>query len=380
METVKASRVAVIGAGSSGQAIAAFLAVNGYEVSIWNRDDAAEVEQWMRPIAEAGGLQAEGLVEGFAPIERATTDIAEAIADADVILVNTTIDAYRSIGQQLAPRLSSSQVLILMSSGTLGSLDVLAGLADGGFTDELLLGQTSTTVFGSRSLGDGAVSVRGRKTGVEISSVPSGRADDLVALLPEFEFIALDDVLRSEFDTMGPALHAVPMVLNAGRVESGDSFLHYTEGITPSIAAAIDTFDQERIAIAEAFGCKATTVHDYLRNTVRAPDGTLYESINGCVMYQKTLSADQLDHRFLWEDTCGAVPLLALAEVANVPVPLTDAIVALSSALLGRAFRSEGRTGERLGLIGMSPDDVRALFYDADALSSWRTRLASATA
>jgi opine dehydrogenase len=380
MADTKARTVAVLGAGSSGHAIAGFLALAGYQVKIWNRDDEAEVSRWLKPIADRGGIEVQGIMEGFAPIQEATTDMGSAVADADVILVNTTTDAYQAVGSQLAPHISSSQPVILMAAGTLGSIDLWQGLAAGGFTDDLLVGETSTTVFGSKASAPATVQIGGRKDGVEIASLPAGQADRFVQLLPEFSFTAIDDVLRSGFNNVGPALHVVPMVLNSGWTEAqGGKFLYYADGITPSIAAVIEQYDEERLAVARAFGYEATSISDYLTQTVGAPAGTVYESINGCTMYATTPSPTALDHRFLWEDAmAGSVPFLSLAKIAGVPAPIGDALVTTAGALLGRDLRSAGRTISNLSLEGLSVDALKELVRDEAAFSAWKQKAATA--
>lgn len=382
MATTKAQTVAVIGAGSSGQAVAGFLALSGYRVKLWNRDAEGEAEKWLKPIIDRGALEVQGIIEGTAQFEDVTCDIAASVSGADVILVNTTTDAYQSIGRLLAPHISPAQSLILMASGTLGAFDLWQGLAAGGYTGDLLIGETSTTVFGSRASAPATVHIGGRKEGVEIASLPSGNAEMFDALLPEFCFAAGDDILQAGFNNTGPVLHVVPMVLNAGRVESqGGKFLYYGEGITPTIAGVMEQFDAERLAVARAFGYEAISLSDYLTRTVRAPAGSVYESIQGCEMYAGIRSPAALDHRFLWEDAlAGAVPLLSLAEIANVPAPVTDALVTLASALLGRDFRADGRTVRNLSLDGLGVQALKGLARDPAAFSAWKERIPSAVA
>jgi opine dehydrogenase len=379
MEETKAHTVAVIGAGSSGQAIAGFLGLSGYRVKLWNRDDAGEVSRWLKPISDRGGLEVQGVIEGIAPIHEVTSDIGAAVSDADVILVNTTTDAYQSIGRQLAPHISNSQSIILMASGTLGSIDMWQGLAAGGFTGDLLVGETATTVFGSRAIAPATVSIAGKKDRVEIVSLPGGQESRFDALLPEFSFVAAEDVLSSGFNNTGPALHVVPMVLNSGWVEAqGGKFLYYSEGVTPSLAAVMEQVDEERMAIGRAFGYESTSLSDYLTQSVGAPAGSLYESIHGTAMYAKMPSPESLDHRFLWEDAlAGVVPLLALAEIANVPAPLLRALETMSSALLGRDFRADGRTARNLSLEGFTITTMKELVRDESAFRAWKQAAAS---
>lgn len=63
-------RVAVIGAGNVGSALAIHLSLGGHEVRLCTRS-----EQRLRPIREGGGLTATGAVQGSAPIALLTTSL-----------------------------------------------------------------------------------------------------------------------------------------------------------------------------------------------------------------------------------------------------------------------------------------------------------------
>lgn len=366
--------VAVIGAGSSGQAIAAYLGIEGYQVQLWNRDEQSEVEKWLKPIAEAGQLEAAGKIEGTAPIALATTDLGPVVRDADVVIVNTTADAYHDVGLGLAPFINEHQLVLLMSAGTLGAFHLWSGLREGGYTDDLLVGETSTTVFASRNSGPASVHVAGRKAGVEVATLPSGRGEEFAQLLPEFDFVPAGDALSSGFNNMGPSLHAVPLTLTAGWIERhGGEYLHYADGISPSVATVIENFDAERVTVADAYDRRATPVHEYLITTVGAPEGSLYESIHNCAMYATATSVDTLDHRYMWEEILtGVIPVIALADKASVDVPLHRSIATLASALLGRDFWSEGRTAQRVGIDALDVAQLQSLVGSGAELEEWR--------
>lgn len=90
-------------------------------------------------------------------------------------------------------------------------------------------------------------------------------------------------------------------------------------------------------------------------------------------MYAQTTSPEHLDHRFLWEDTvAGVVPLLTLAEIAKVPAPISNALVTMSSALLGRNFRTTGRTARNLSLENLTVKTMKDLVQGDVAFSTWK--------
>ena len=373
--------VAVLGAGSTGQATAGYLAMSGRRVRLWNRA-APEARRLLDPIAQRGAVTLRGAVDGVAPLDQTGTDLESAVAGADLIIVATTANAHRPLGQHLAKVVDPAQPILIVSGGTFGAFDLWRGLVDGGRTEDLLVAETSTTPMGSQAAGDGVVQVSGEKRRVEIASLPGGRADAFVQGLPEIPLVAAPDVLETGLGNVGPSLHLVPMVLNAGWIEArGGTFRYYRDAITQRIADVADRVDVERLAIATALGKHLTPLGDYLVSGVGAPAGTLYQSINGCEMYGAVMAPDRLNHRFLWEDTvAGALPMVTLGQLTGVPTPTLSALVTLAGALLGRDFREDGRTAANLGLEGADVESIRNLVSDSASFDHWRNKLATRTA
>jgi glycerol-3-phosphate dehydrogenase (NAD(P)+) len=107
------SRIAIIGAGSWGTALALSLArQNRHTLTLWAHSPAH---------AEELAAQRENLryLPGF-PIPadiRITASLTEAITEADIILCVTPSQALRSIMEQIAPALTPNQVLFSASKG-----------------------------------------------------------------------------------------------------------------------------------------------------------------------------------------------------------------------------------------------------------------------
>ena len=69
--------VAIVGTGIGGTEMAGYLGVEGGRVRVHDVRPEA-----VGGIRERGGLEVSGIVTGFARIERATTDLAEAVEGA----------------------------------------------------------------------------------------------------------------------------------------------------------------------------------------------------------------------------------------------------------------------------------------------------------
>ena len=84
---------AVIGGGNGGQSLSGHLALMGFAVRLYDI-----FPQTIEAIRSAGGIQVDGVVNGFGKIELATTDIAQAIVGADIVM--RKLDKYAEfIGQ-----------------------------------------------------------------------------------------------------------------------------------------------------------------------------------------------------------------------------------------------------------------------------------------
>ena len=78
----------------------------------------------LKDIRDRGGIEVDGLFQGFAAIEMATPELAPAVDGADIIVVCTGSNAHAEVARLLAPRLRDGQTILLVQGGTGGSLVV----------------------------------------------------------------------------------------------------------------------------------------------------------------------------------------------------------------------------------------------------------------
>ena len=107
------SRIAVLGAGAWGTALAISLARRGgHQICLW-----AHSPEHARQLAETGE-NARYLPGYILPADvEITPTITDAIADAEIILCVTPSQALRSIMKQIAPHLTPAQILLSASKG-----------------------------------------------------------------------------------------------------------------------------------------------------------------------------------------------------------------------------------------------------------------------
>ena len=98
-------RICVLGAGHGGMAMAGHLAMAGYKVNLYNRS-----EERLEPVRLMGGIELSGEIEGFGPINLATSNIAEAIQDAEILMVVVPANGHAFIAEQAAPTCATGSI------------------------------------------------------------------------------------------------------------------------------------------------------------------------------------------------------------------------------------------------------------------------------
>jgi opine dehydrogenase len=344
--------VAIVGTGVGGTEMAGYLGFHGARVRVHDVRPAA-----VDGIRARGGLDVSGIASGFAPVERATTDLAEAVEGAALIAITTLSNDHRTVARQLAPLLRDGQVVCLIPGCVGGALEFRRALAAGGCRATVQLGEMDNFPFTGAVLGPAAVRVASLKRQLRVAALPAADGAAVVevvrrALPPA---TAARNVLETGLATMNPVLHVPGMLGNQGRLDAGERFQFYGAGITPSVARVVAALDAERVALARAFGVDVPTVYGWLARTYGLEGPELYPLIQRlhAEVFKDSPAPAALDARYVTEDVpYGLVPLAELGRLAGVPTPVAHALTVLASAALGRDFAGEGRTLARMGLEG----------------------------
>ena len=250
-ELLPDSTIAVIGAGNGGQAMAGFLALKGFGVNLWNRSGSK-----VNLLNKIGGIVLEGQVTGFATPNLMTSDIGEAVHGARLIMVTVPASGHRDVAAQMAPYLSDGQIIVLNPGRTGGALEFRQVLLKNNCNCDVTIVETSTFIYASRTTAEGVSHIYGIKQRVPVAALPATRTIEVLRVLRKAypQFIPAENVLFTGFDNIGAVFHPLPVLLNAGRIESKVAYEHYRDGVTPSVARVLEALDRERLAIARAFG------------------------------------------------------------------------------------------------------------------------------
>lgn len=349
---------AVIGGGNGGQATSGHLAIMGFPVRLYDI-----VEETVEAINRKGGIEVDGCVEGFGKIEFATTDIDKALDGADIAMVVAPALAHRAIAKSIAKSLRDGQILFIHPGATCGALEFKQVLEEEGCEADVVISEAMSLVYAARLKEPGKVSILGIKERLMVAALPANKTDLVLEKLNEAYpmMYAGKNVLQTSLENLNSVVHPGPTLLNTSMIESGRDWKYYWDGITPTIGDFVIEIDKERMAVGEAFGVELKSVMTWYDLLYGAKGENLTETVRNTAAYGGIQGQKRVDTRYVLEDIpMGLLPMMEFGKLAGVPTERMDTVAKLGGFLLKRDFRENGRTLERLGLSGMSVEEIKA--------------------
>jgi opine dehydrogenase len=359
------AKVAVLGSGNGGLAAAAHLAKEGHQIFLYSRN-----KERLKPIQEAGGLQTSGAIgEDFVKLSRVTSSLAEAVNEADVLLVVVPATGHNFYAKSLAPYLQDGQLIVLNPGSTGGTLNFMKCLVDMGCRAKIKLAETNTLTYACRTEGTNSVRIYSFASNIMLGVFPSRDTKEVSErfrqLYPGIQ--AADNVLETSMTNLNAVIHPPGMVLNAGWIQrtNGD-FFYYYEGTTQAVADLMQAVDEERLLIMKALDLKPIP---FLQRFYEAgytseqalKENSIYLAFKDSQPNRWIKSPSTISHRYLTEDVpFGLVPMTEIACKLGIATPAMDAIISVSSILNKIDFRTQGLTAEKMGIAYFDKDKLIA--------------------
>ena len=354
--------IAVLGGGHGCYAAAAELSEKQHRVRFWRRDAAA-----LQAVINSGSITVVDYKgEREVEIAHPTSSLAEAVTDAELIVIPLPSLTHKSLAQELAPHLRDGQVVYL-PPGTFGSYIFAKAMREAGNSADVSFAETGTLPYLARKHGPNRVVISGYATRLPTGVLPARNSEYALRVLANaYPVEHCKDALSGALMNAGPIIHPPLIMMNAGPLEHFESWDIHNEGTQPSIRRVTTALDAERMAIREALGYGAPhfPLADHYN---KAGEGD--EWMYGRAAHEKLTDSgdwreniDLKSHRYMLEDTrLGLSFIVSVGRWANVNTPVAAGLLAIASAVAERDLYSEGRTLENLGLDKLSHEDMTDL-------------------
>lgn len=423
MET---QNITIIGAGGGALPSAAYSASLGHKVTLWNRtpENVLEIveaggkfrkkglvelffseshidEIWRNPLKinlenilsnceEANNRQktASGVKDLMVlpaylhAVYAGKEEIEKAVKNADLIRVIIPSTGHKYVAKLIAPHLGKKgkkQTILLEPGRTFGAVEVYNTLKGNGTDMSLVtVAEAGTFVYTSRAWDINLARIIGVKQHVPVAAIPAERTAKVAkyirkVLYPQFNEAADKTVLYTSFDNMGAIFHAKLMTLLAGLIDVVNIFSqsslpldlkidYYRQAVNENVGRILEKADQERVAVAKAYGASVPTARKWLERTYGVRAASLDEALRNCHEYKGILLPESTNIRYLFEDCrTSALPIALLGEKAGISCPSLYGAVVDGGALLNQDFTKDGRTLERIGVKDLSIEQIKNL-------------------
>ena len=339
--------ITVCGAGPAGLGMAAVLASEGHSVTLY---ETPEYAAKLAPFENELVLDSVGRVPGKWPLAAVTADPQKALCGAEAVFIVMHAAAHKKLGGLFAPYARASQLFVLCPGYVGGGLELTASLRAAGAAEVPPYIEASSLPI-TAAMDGTAVKIKAWKRGFSVFCPAALRDHEIVRLLERLHgpLDFTESPIEPGLNEINIVVHCLNTLLNPSRVEGGEKWLFYREGLSPAVIRVIEAVDAERVELERALGLAPRRLVDMLwqfygDQGMAKPEAGLYEQLSTFDSFASVPGPLSFEHRFISEDLrCGIVPMYHLGEQAGVTMPATRAVIELASRVTGRDELNEGR-------------------------------------
>ena len=357
-------KVAILGAGNAGCAIAADLTMHGHDVTLIKTSHSVHEDNftWLQENGGKMTLNEFGEIKS-ANIHKLSRDVSD-IREAEIVIIYIQTNFHEQLITRIAPYLRDDQIL-LINPGYLSTAYVLKH-CDG---KKLIVAEAESSFIDGRIMEPGLFRVGFRNVRNPVGIFPASRKAEAMEKLDQLQerIVYLDSVVEAALHNPNLVVHTVGSVLSIPRIErSGGEFCMYHEAYTrtnPCTWMVLDALDAEKMNVLEKLGfdrvpyVEACKYRNSLDESIDAKEVFLEYA----EMPTRAKGPTKVDSRYISEDVPqGLVMMEALGSALGVATPICTALIEIASAALGRSMRAEGRTPESLGI-----ENIKTILRDS---------------
>ncbi|BBO71674.1 hypothetical protein DSCA_56040 [Desulfosarcina alkanivorans] len=392
IDYLKDKPVAVLGAGAVGKAVAGDCALAGNTVRICDLPPFSDQTLF--------GMEERGLTfygdqlnlygferSGQAIFDKVTTDVAEAVKGAGIVILTTPSIGHNVFFEKLIPALEDGMVIHIIPDNY-GSMVLRKMMREAGCDKKVIIGGWSSSPYGSRvDIKGGVVLPRirayYRAINLRGASLPMTDNEDFLAstrYIGAFDCINQGDgviagqtVMDTGFSNVNPVLHCPGVILGVGVMENWgviygeerNDFSIYSHAYCPSISRVQYGLYQEQCNLAEAMGVgiqefdkkQFFSRENILGAEYMGPDYEIPFEEHDYIQYGT--GPFTIHNRYITEDIpVGCHVYHELGKKFGVKTPIVDSLINLASVMAEQDFYEKGYTLEYLGIDHMTKEEM----------------------
>lgn len=342
-------KIAILGAGNAGCAVAGDLSYRNHEVTLIKTSNAMHDENFNHLVENNGKISLHESGEVITSnIYRVTRDLS-LLSEAEVVIIYIQTNYHEELIQKISPYLQDNQIL-LINPGYLSTAYVLKHC-----DKKIIVAEAQSSFIDCRISEPGVIKVGFRNVRNPIGIYPANRRDEAINKLDflGFPFTYLESVVEAALHNPNLIVHTVGAIMSIPRIEktNGD-YCMYHEVFTPSTWNILEKLDSEKMDVLEKLGfdrlpyVEACKYRNSLDDSRDAKEVFFWYA----AMPTRAKGPIVVDSRYISEDVPqGLVMLESLGKQLNVATPICTSLIEIASAALGRDLRENGRTQEKLG-------------------------------
>lgn len=347
-------KIAMLGAGNAGCAVACDLTLKGHEVTLIKTSNSMHNDNFRYLLENDGKISIwEKGETRTTNIHKVSTDLAD-MSEAEVVIVYIQTGYHEELIKRMKDYLRKDQIIII-NPGYFSTAYFLKYCP----VDELNLTivEATSSFIDCRISEPGQIRAGFRNVRNPIGVYPNCRTEETAKKLESlgFHFHTWTTV---EVALHNPNLivHTVGAIMSIPRIEKthGEYVMYHEVYSRDNIAVwhILEQLDKEKMDVLSALGCPRLTYPDAakFRNTLDDSMDAKESFMRYAEMPTRAKGPVKVDSRYITEDVPeGLVMLEALGKQLSIPTPVCTALIEIANAALQRDFRAIGRSVEKLG-------------------------------
>lgn len=284
-------------------------------------------------------------------LSNCTTDLST-ISKADIVIVTVQTQYHEELLRRMRYLVSKQQILVLVP-GYMGGFYVKNIM---GIDAPTIVEMTGPPVEGRVDHNDKCIFRVGSRLKLNtVSVIPAkGTSKPVIGYALQSLGYPIDTSYNPiEAGLLNPnlILHTAGSILSIPRIENAkDKFCMYHEAYTKDnvgMMRIVEALNNEKNQVLNTLGFESVS---FLQSADFWDDTAMDKFLDYAASDNRANAPTSITDRYITEDVSqGLVLLESVAELVDVDTPITTSLINIASAAIGRDFRKDGRTVERLG-------------------------------